>query len=343
MSDSPAGAVLEEGSKDVNAESESSTETNAGEQPERSMLDVVNDALAKGSEDSPTSTTDSEESGELDQDAAEPEQAARSEGEDPDEDDGELSEEEKKHLSERTQQRIGRLVADRKAAADELKDLKPKAERFEQIVSFAQRHQLSAEDVNNAFDLAAMVRNEPEKALPRLEALVQQIKGVTGDNLDPDLEHEVRMGYITPERARELSKAKAAQGLTAARAAQDRERSEREAAERRHAEAQQAAIHAADEWSNAQLAKDPDFKLKQGRITELVELEMLRTGRLPDPQEVPALLDRIHGQVTAEIKRLRPRPVPVDDTVEGAATAARTPEIKSTMDAINLALGDARS
>lgn len=346
MPNSPDGGV-EDVKDEKTPESVSSDDSAKGEdEPAKSTLDVVQEALT-GSEESTTSTNaDTDEGADPGQDDAGTENADKSESGDGDEnatadDDADFSEEEKKHLSEKTQNRMRKLASDKKAAVEEVDVLKPRAERFDQIVAFTQRNSLTQEDVNNAFNLAALVRNEPEKALPQLKALVGQIEQTVGETLDDDLKEEVRLGYITEPRARELARERAASRMAGQRLEAEREQSAQRTARDEQQRLVDEAAQSADEWYAKQIQQDPDFKHKQARISELVELELLRTKKVPAQAEVAPLLNRIKAKVDAELKQFRPKPVPVDDTVEGVATKVKNPAPSNTMEALEAGLAAA--
>jgi|GEM_PF-2807923 len=341
MPDSPAGTDLEEEhlqappNPDEKPASESSAEDEGATQ--ETMLDAVSKAL-EPKEESPASEEPDPESAETPAEgSAEDDESDDSAESDDSFDEGELTEQERQHLSQQTQRRIKKLVAQGKEQIAKIEELQPRAEQFDRILSYVKENRLTQEDVDQTFNIAALVRNDPEKALEALMPIVQTLEAATGRTLPDDLRNEVRQGYITREKAEELSQARAARTLAETR---NREADERRQKEERQRDTQTRldnAVNAANQWHADQAAKDPDYKLKQARIAEKAELEVRRVGKILEPSEVTELLGRIKQEVDKETARFAPKPRPAA-VVEGTASPGNRPKPESTLDVINQAL-----
>lgn len=338
MPDSPNGSEIDKVSPetDVKKQAEPSTAVE-GDKP--TMLDAVTSAL-EAQEESPASDKPDPEKAEADEEsAAQKFEEGEAEAE-PEAEDDEFTEEERAQLSEKTQRRMKKLVGDVKTLQAENETFKPKAESFDRIVQFAQANQLNKADVDNTFQIAALVKNDPVKALEALTPIVDELRRITGNVVPDDLQKQIREGYITREHAAELARSRAQQQLQATQAEEARKR---EAEQKQRDEAQtglNAAIQAADDWYAKQQSKDPDFELKRGRLAEKAELEAMRSmqkGKLLTAQETVEVLDRIKREVDTEYRKLTPSR-PAVTPVDGNASAGSKPAPKTMLEAIEGAI-----
>lgn len=341
MPESPNGEVgLEQGqatpvSPDAKQVTDSSPAAPQGETP--SMLDAVKAAISKTEASPASDKPDSKPAGNgADESAAKASEAEKAE----DADDEDLSEDELTKLAEKTQRRFRKLVSTNKALSDEVGSLRTRAESFDRLQTFVQQNKLSQEDVDNTLQIAALMQRDPEKALQALDPIVQSLRKAVGADLDPELREQVRLGYITQPAAEELAKAKAQQRLLATREAE--RQAEAEAAERA---AQlngqvQSAAKAADEWYADQQAKDPDFKLKEKRIQDALQLELYKVRTIPSDSETRAILARIKKEVDKEFRDLAPKPKEVKP-LSGSASPGGLPAPKTMLEAVKRAAGQA--
>jgi hypothetical protein len=92
-----------------------------------------------------------------------------------------------------------------KKVQSELQELKPLAERARILDDFVAKNRLDREDVANALQIAAVVRNDPAKALELLKPLVDQLSEYSGSKLPEDLQTKLDRGAISEEDAREIA------------------------------------------------------------------------------------------------------------------------------------------
>lgn len=321
--------------QDVNS-AESSTTENEGA---ASLSDVISTALKDSDEEAAPA---SEEQG-----SEEPDSTST-------EDDDELSDEEKRHLSERTQNRFRDLVDKRKAAevqADEfrkeLDTLKPKAEHMDRLTGYMQQHAISPDHLDNALGLTAMINGgDYERALPILESLLSQVKSAAGDVLPADLQKRVDLGYITEADAKALHKAQLRNQRSEQKTEQDRQRQETERQQNETRAVVDQAVRTADAWTQEQANSDPDWNLKNDRVSEKLELEINRRVRQngiegwpKTEKEVRDILQKCKSDVEAELRKFR-APLKAINTPSGGSPSPRSQaKPESVMDAVNQALG----
>lgn len=250
---------------------------------------------------------------------------------------GELTEDELRRFGPKTQRRMRQLLTQRAEANTELEKLKPRAESFDKIDQFVKSNRLSNADLAVIFEIGALVRNDPFKALEKLEPIYQQLQGMTGAKLPPDVQERVNLGYLTEADARELVKARKRVEHTEARTQEQTEQAretERRQAFTTHVNACRTT---ANKWESAKQSSDPDWNEKQSRIGELIELEVLKNG-YPETQEgVVKMLDGFLTKVNAEFARFKPKPREVRPVI-GSASSRATAEPKTLEEAVDRAL-----
>lgn len=299
-------------------------ESSAAEGEKDDLLTRVKSALDKSKEKSPASDEPGSPS-----DEATP--AAKKEGEGEDKP-GDLTEEELARLKPKTRERIETLTKDVKQRDGTIADLTPKAEKFEQIQRFVDDAGLSKDDVNQGFDVMRNLKTDPFKAYEQLRPIMDQLESIVGVRLPDDLHQEVAQGRITEGHARELSRARGQAAVTGQQLQRTTQRVETD----RQMQAIEAQVNdvasAVTEWEKTTGSKDPDWKLKQSRITELVELEVMRRQArepryFPSKEEAIEMSKTALTRVDAELKALRPArravaTTPGPDTGSTRTTAA---------------------
>lgn len=321
MSFPETAAEPDEGTvEDVNT-AEGSSPEETGEKT--STFDAVQSALGVEAEESPTSTGDEA--------VVEPEAE--------DELSEEVSDEEMAAYPKNSQRRIRQLVEQKQEAAIELETLKPKADAADQIFGFMRENSIQPEELDNALNITRLVKQDPGEALRALTPIYQELAQRVGAILPPDLQEQVRLGYITEPHARELVKTRSDAAL-----AEERRKSEDD---RRESDARQTQIstatNTANDWTASKLQTDPDWHLKQDLVTKEVELELRRAGDAGYPKDSRAtieLCERALATVEGNLKAFRAPPQPKDLVRDQASGNNRpAPEPKSSAEAIFAALG----
>ena len=296
------------------------------------MLDAVKAALApKGSADSPEPVTQELKTDPKAGPEAKPEDVS-----------DELTEDEQKQLSRKAQRRFRELSVGNKELGEKLKELEPKAKEFDRTNDLMVRNELSTTEVDNGFEIMALIKTQPEKALERLAPIVKSLLKATGHaELPDDLAEEVKLGAITEARARELSQTRAqATRLQGQNEANETKRAAEEK-ERQETAIRNTAISSAEAWNSEKAGSDPDWHLKQGRLTELVKLHVLETGKFPQSdKEARALFDEKLKIVETDLKRFIPKKAAIKP-VAGDASSRSTPAPKTLLEAMQGAVAAA--
>ncbi len=298
--------------KDTSAES--SPAENKGETGD--ILSAVKAALSP-KEKPPVSESKGSES----EDKPEVALTGAEQGADPDD----LTEDELAKLRPKTRKRIENLLQDRQQRDGKIAELEPKAQRFEQLVRFVQEANLSTDEVNEGFEVMRLMKNDPLKAWERLKPIVASLQAVVGEVLPEDLQIAVNQGEITEPRARELARSRNQAALSNNRA-EHLQRKEQEAQQRQSHEMQQTEVrNAVVAWEKSKAGSDPDWKLKQARVLEMVQLETLsREKANPNfvwtPDAAVEFANKALERVQEEFKRLAPRPKAINPVTDVAST-----------------------
>jgi hypothetical protein len=299
------------------------------------MLDAVNAAL-KPKEDSPTSqTSDPAAKADLE----DPLKAEAAEGEDED-----LADDEFRKLGHKVQRRIKSFTKKLEAKDAEIGGLKPKATEYDKIVSNLSRSGLSNEDFSNLMEIGGLMVNDPAKALARLTPVLRHLQEQVGEILPDELAERVRQGYLTEADAKALNRSTADAQRAKERADKLTSQQEAEKAQRETDELVHSSLSAVESWEKQKASKDPDWHLKRTEVAEQVELAIVREAQkrksayFPTAEESVKLAEKALEIVNGRLKHLKPKPEE-RKPVNGSTSSRSKPAAKTTLDAINNALG----
>lgn len=255
-------------------------------------------------------------------------------------------------MKPKTQARIKKLLKQTEAQAQEIAAYKPQAETLQRIQQYTSEAGLESQEVNTGFRIMALMKNDPVKAYEALAPIFNTLEALVGVKLPADLQQQVTDGEITQERAQELSRLRAAQGLshvqqeTSAKRteAANKAKAENEAVQKLSTEVGSATT----QWEERQKTSDPDFSLKQSRVMEAIELELLKQLSLAEKgqpntlptnaQEAVAFCDKIKSKVDSEMKKFI-RKTPITPVIGNGLTNDSKPAPKSIYDAVAQAVG----
>jgi hypothetical protein len=332
---SPAPDSIEgQVSNPADVSAESSTASPDANAPKLSLLDVVKAAVApkgdEGSEESSTSQPDPKT-----------EAAAPAEAEAP----KDLTPEEISKLPFGRHPRFKQVLEERNSFKTKLGEAEQRyeqsrgpAEQYAKIEEFRTANNLATEEVVQLFQVGALIKNNPEQALIALGPVLDDLLTRTGRKLPDDLKKDIDSGYITEERAQELSRTRAREAEASARAEAATTRAttvEQTTAASTRAAAFNTAIL---DWEAGKKASDPDFAVKEQMIADRTRAIAMAEGAPKTPQEAVALADRAHREITAHLGRVRPAPRQVNPGPGSRPTPAITPQPKSMLDAVKYAL-----
>lgn len=331
VEDVKVDAVEEVASADANDAAKSSgadDSRNEGAKEPKSVLDAVKAALKKSPVEKSPAPKGEKESAEAADDAAKPEGDAAK--------DGDKAEAEEKLPFHKHPAWQKHLAKERDLTA-QVDQLRPKAERYDQMQSMVQRANLVKEEVDAGFNIMAAMKGDPHKALDLLTPYYNALLEVTGRGALPkDLRERVDAGRVTEEDAREMARTRAEAAAANKRAESVTVQSRQEAA----AAVTNDIIAGVSEWENAWKARDPDYPNKQPLVEARVNL--LAQQKPPrNRAEALELCKQAQEQVEKSLKPFVPKKEAVKPSPDGSSVkTTRAP--KSSLEAAQAALARVR-
>lgn len=222
-----------------------------------------------------------------------------------------------------------------------IKALQPKAKGYDDLTGYLRENNLGKEDFSNLLAIGVAVRNNPMEAYRMLKPVMEQLEGLVGERLPPDLQAKVDSGVIDAETARELARTRSAEHLAKSRAetvekAAQREREEREV---RDQEAQQnVVVQTLNAWDDEWVKRDPDAAKLRPMLNDLVVL----WGSQKPPRnadEARQLAEAALVEVKKRASAWTPPPQPKTGILPaGGAPSNSAPIPKSSLEAAQAAL-----
>lgn len=212
---------------------------------------------------------------------------------------------------------------------EDVEPLKTKALQLDEIGNFMHSNGLTPQEMSEGFQVMALMKNDPAKALEMLLPKIQLLELATGKRLPADIQERVEAGEIHETAAQEFAAARlrAAEHEAAARRATEQltQRSEIDRANELRA--------AADACERDIATKDPDFQHKKpfviDRFRVLASQEPPRNG-----DDVSALIRRAYDSVNDSMRGMvKPKPT-LPTVTSGQSTTRTTPQPKSLEDVV---------
>lgn len=223
----------------------------------------------------------------------------------------------------------------------QLEQANVEAGHYRKFVDFLDENRISQDEANELFNIGALMKNDPVKALLAITPYYNDLLHITGNILPADLQQQVTQGYITKDKALELSRLRmTGQTMTAINEERNTYQQQRNAT-RQHADQTASMQSAIVDWEKQWSSSDPDYAKKKDRVLDRVELLLVRaqrTGTLPKTtEEAVKLANQAKTEVEADLKKLNPQRKQVR-TVDGGSSSSNVPDPKNTADVIRRTL-----
>lgn len=314
-------------------------------EPEQTMADAVEAALTKKAEG--TSSDPVSEDADS-KDAGDPAPKADADGKKDGEDDpsgksdeeklpeGDPTEEELKDYSHKANARIRDLVAQRNEA-------QAVVDRVQPFLDFVEKNDIPGEDLDVMLDLTAKLRHGDFGGfLQGIAPYVSLAQQYTGQVLPPDLQEQVKNGYVTPEIAKELAQNRARVQVNESHLKASQQQNARQRAESAASEVRSAIT----QWERQTQQSDPDYALKADLIRRTSQALMQEHGSPRNAQEAIHLVNAAYEEVNRQTAGFRPAKKPTAASPRSTGQSggsAPTAEPKSMMDAALQALEASRA
>lgn len=212
------------------------------------------------------------------------------------------------------------VLRERDGYKQQIEQLAPKAQQFDQIGAFMREHELTAQEVSQGFEIMALMKHDPQAALERLSPHLGKLELATGRRLPEDLQERVDAGTLTAEDAGEIVRSRMAAATAQVRA----ERVETREQETRQTQAASAMRGAVEAWEADVKTRDPDYSHKQSFVADRARVLMQQTPPR-NPDEAVALAKKAYDEVTASMRRIVGNKPPVRTTTSDKTSTTVVP------------------
>lgn len=314
LSASPADDKQEVDSAALPPQEDDKPDSSPEQESEDSLSDAIQSALEGDTDESSDSDDPSESTPEdepSDGDTKDEKSKEKPEGEESEKPESEWDEGDDVKQGQRVPyDRFRKVIEQRKGISrerdqykGELEKVRPQLEDYQQLQTFVQSNNLSANDVSEALQLQAMIRNDPAKAMEKLQPVLTDLNRYVGKELPGDLQQKVNTGEISEEHAAELVKTRNENQ----RLQREREQVSKTAQQRQTQQQVQQArqdMASAVTQVEAELRKnDPDYDAKLSHVQRALK-EAIAKERPVNGQEAAQLTRRVYKQVSDELARL---------------------------------------
>lgn len=332
----------EDSSTSINEDTDKGTEdssTSEDSESDISTLDLVKDAIKEKGEDK-EDADDAEGSSEKDE-KSEDEDESKDDSETEDNESDNPTEDELKHWKPKTRKRFEQLQAKYRDVNTRLEKAEVDAGFKREFDTFLESSNLSQKEANNLFDIGALMKSDPVKALEAITPYYNQLLEITGNVLPRDLQEQVKDGYMTEENAIELSRQRASTAHYQNRDEQDRVNRHQQVVQDQtnlSNNIQTALTNLENSWQTS----DPDYKLKDSRIQDRVKVmwfEANRKGEMPrSVEEAVRMVENVKRDVDKEVRQFTPKKQ-VNSIDSDSIPGNTKPEPKTTLDVIRQTVG----
>jgi len=302
---------------------EQALSSSAESETEDDLLAVVKAAVETEEPSETDSQSDEVESDEEDEDEIEDES---------DDDAYEASETDEADVPFNKHPRFRKLIAERN-------ELRPKAEQYDQITGYLKTNGLSADEAAKGFEIMALMKNDPAKAVQALQPYLQNLALATGYTLPDDIQQRLDDGYLDESDAREMARLRAENQRSEQRNAYRLEAEQRARAD----EALTNAAAAVEAWEAKTRSSDPDYDLKADELDDRVKVIMAE--RRANGYSAPLTADEAiniaktaYDEVTKRNQARFGNKRPIRSASGGKLGGTPTPEPNSLMEAVQNAL-----
>lgn len=228
---------------------------------------------------------------------------------------------------------------------DAIAKLEPHAKVGENLSQFINSYGFTQDEFAQGLAIMAATKNDPRKAFELLSPIVEGLRSRVGLVLPDDLQRDVEAGTITPERAQELSRARASSTLDRERAAATEARLQREAEERARGDEDRAfatITQALDATETEWLRTDPDAEKLKPFVQDIVLVDS-RENPPTTPEEARTLYLASVQKAKQRATGLIPKPRQKDGPLPPGGNPATVTQVpKSALEAASMAVARMR-
>lgn len=184
---------------------------------------------------------------------------------------------------------------------------KKDAEQYRTITRYMDEQGLSHDEVADAIELSALLKNDPEAARSVVQKIAEALDGTLGNTLPEDLKAKVDSGEITEEAALEVSRARAKTSRAEQRTnalTETMKKSDETAAQ---TQLKQQIIKDVGTWETDMAKRDPDFAKIKPLVGVMVRNILFARGKgYESAADAVEVVKKAYGMAQNEVKRLAP-------------------------------------
>ena len=197
---------------------------------------------------------------------------------------------------------------------------------------------LSGDDVTKGFEIMALMKSDPIKALELLSPYITQLQQIAGDILPPEIQARVDAGELLPADAQRLVRSQNQTAIIANRERQMRERFQQTAQDAEFRQTTEAVNGALGAWEERMRKIDPNYAQVEPFFLEAIRNAF--SSKLPrTPQDAVDDAKRIYEGVSNRLRKMLPARhgiAPLPSSTASSNTASAQPE--TALAAVQLAL-----
>lgn len=191
---------------------------------------------------------------------------------------------------------------------DERKAYEPYAKQAIGLQKYMEQNNISHEEVNSLFEIAALLKSDPTAAKAKLQPIVDSLNGFVGEKLPTDLQKRVDDGVIDVDSAKEIASLRNQKNF-------ENNRNQQSAAQQH----QNAVLNAVTQWETQKRIDDPDFEKKE-KLVSAAWLQKLSTVQNVTPQISVRLAEEAWKEVNQQVSSFVPKaPIKKVMTTNGAS------------------------
>jgi hypothetical protein len=178
----------------------------------------------------------------------------------------------------------------------QLQDARPLAEQTRKLNERLSQHGVSAEQYEQAVNMAILLNTNPQEAFKQLQPLVDQLSGIVGDRLPEDLVKKVEDGIVDLDTAKEVARLRAER--------QFGEKRQQLTAQQQMAQSVTTSLLS---WETSKKKNDPDYGRKVTLVQDRLE-SLARTRGPKTAADFVELAELAYADVTKTLNGYVPRP-----------------------------------
>lgn len=203
--------------------------------------------------------------------------------------------------------RFQQLLGEKNQYKQQVEDLQPKVQDYENIQAYLRENNLGAQDAAQALEVAALIQSDPGKAFEAMKPIFERVAREAGYLPPKELNERVQKGELTREQAMQLSRQEAERRNRESQLSRREQQLQQQEAMAQQQQVIQAANQVVQSWEQQVRQRDPDFDRKtdllEARLTQLTS----QNGPPRSAQEAQQRLDAAYEWANGKVQSVQPQ------------------------------------